>query len=194
MPKTAKKPISLCKINHITDAKIVQKLYEASAAGVSIRLLVRGNCSLVAGLGPKSDRIEIRGIIDRYLEHARILIFCNGGDEQYYIGSADWMPRNIDHRIEAYAPVYDPEIRRELKTIVEFGLADNVAARIVDGTRPKPHLRQRRTAVPFATETIRTLSRPQRRPVTFKHFPNHAKQKTEFRGDRHRIERRTTAD
>ena len=118
----------------ITDAKIVQKLYEASAAGVSIRLLVRGNCSLVAGLGPKSDRIEIRGIIDRYLEHARILIFCNGGDEQYYIGSADWMPRNIDHRIEAYAPVYDPEIRRELKTIVEFGLADNVAARIVDGT------------------------------------------------------------
>ena len=132
--RNGKEAYILCKINHITDAKIVQKLYEASAAGVSIRLLVRGNCSLVAGLGPKSDRIEIRGIIDRYLEHARILIFCNGGDEQYYIGSADWMPRNIDHRIEAYAPVYDPEIRRELKTIVEFGLADNVAARIVDGT------------------------------------------------------------
>ena len=132
--KNGKEAYILCKINHITDAKIVQKLYEASAACVSIRLLVRGNCSLVAGLGPKSDRIEIRGIIDRYLEHARILIFCNGGDEQYYIGSADWMPRNIDHRIEAYAPVYDPEIRRELKTIVEFGLADNVAARIVDGT------------------------------------------------------------
>ena len=132
--KNGKEAYILCKINHITDAKIVQKLYEASAAGVRIRLLVRGNCSLVAGLGPKSDRIEIRGIIDRYLEHARILIFCNGGDEQYYIGSADWMPRNIDHRIEAYAPVYDPEIRRELKTIVEFGLADNVAARIVDGT------------------------------------------------------------
>lgn len=124
----------MCKVNHITDPKMVQRLYDASAAGVDVRLLVRGNCSLVSGQGVLSDRIEIRGIIDRYLEHARILIFCNGGDERYYIGSADWMPRNLDSRIEVYAPVYDPKIQAELKRIVEYGLADNQAARIVDGT------------------------------------------------------------
>ena len=95
---------------------------------------MRGKCSLVSGQGVLSDRIEIRGIIDRYLEHARILIFCNGGDERYYIGSADWMPRNLDSRIEVYAPVYDPKIQAELKRIVEYGLEDNQAARIVDGT------------------------------------------------------------
>lgn len=124
----------MCKVNHITDPKMVQRLYDASAAGVDVRLLVRGNCSLVSGQGVLSDRIEIRGIIDRYLEHARILIFCNGGDERYYIGSADWMPRNLDSRIEVYAPVYDPKIQAELKRIVEYGLEDNQAARIVDGT------------------------------------------------------------
>lgn len=124
----------MCKVNHITDPKMVQRLYDASAAGVDVRLLVRGNCSLVSGQGVLSDRIEIRGIIDRYLEHARILIFCNSGDERYYIGSADWMPRNLDSRIEVYAPVYDPKIQAELKRIVEYGLADNQAARIVDGT------------------------------------------------------------
>ncbi len=124
----------MCKVNHITDPKMVQRLYDASAAGVDVRLLVRGNCSLVAGQGALSDRIEIRGIIDRYLEHARILIFCNEGDERYYIGSADWMPRNLDSRIEVYAPVYDPMIQMEMKRIVEYGLADNQAARIVDGT------------------------------------------------------------
>ena len=120
------------KINHITDPRLVDRLYEAADAGVRLDLLVRGNCSLVTE--GREDRIRIRGIIDRYLEHARILIFCNGGDELYYIGSADWMTRNMDRRIEVYVPVYDLSIRAELRRIVEYGLRDNAAARIVDGS------------------------------------------------------------
>ena len=122
------------KINHITDEDIMRKLYEASAAGVEVDLLVRGNCSLVTGIPGKSDHIRIHGIIDRYLEHSRILIFCNGGDERYYMGSADWMPRNLDNRIEVMTPVYNTFIQEELKRIVEWGMKDNQKGRIVDGT------------------------------------------------------------
>ena len=122
------------KINHITDDEVVKKLYEASEAGVTVDLLVRGNCSLVTGVPGMSDHIRIHGIIDRYLEHSRILIFCNGGDERYFIGSADWMPRNLDHRVEVLTPVYNPAIRAELKRIVEWGMMDNQKGRIVDGT------------------------------------------------------------
>lgn len=124
----------LGKINHITDERLIGKLYEASAAGVQIRLLVRGNCSVVTGIKGLSERIEIRGIIDRYLEHSRILIFGAGEKEHYYIGSADWMSRNLDRRIEVYAPVYDPLMREQLRRILEYGLRDNQAARVVDGS------------------------------------------------------------
>ena len=123
-----------CKINHIVDEKIIEKLYEASNAGVVIKLLVRGNCSVITGVRKLSENIEALGIIDRYLEHSRVLIFANGGDERYFIGSADWMQRNLDNRVEVYTPVYDPEFRQQLKTIIEYGLKDNVKARIVDGS------------------------------------------------------------
>ena len=116
----------LAKVNHITDAKLIRRLYAAAAVGVRLRLLVRGNCSIVASAHDRG-RIEIRGIIDRYLEHSRILIFGHGGDERIYIGSADWMTRNLDNRVEAYAPVYDEAVRRELRRIVDEGLADNVS-------------------------------------------------------------------
>lgn len=124
----------LCKVNHITDRALVEKLYEASAAGVKVDLVVRGNCSLVTGVPGISDNIRINGIIDRYLEHSRIFIFANGGDERYYIGSADWMPRNLDNRIEVITPVYDKEIQNDLKRIVEYGLRDTAKGRIVDGS------------------------------------------------------------
>ena len=107
---------------------------EASAAGVRIDLLVRGNCSLVTGIPGVSDTIRIIGIIDRYLEHSRILIFGNGGEERYFIGSSDWMTRNLDNRIEVMAPVYDPDIQRDLKRVIEFGLRDTMQGHIVDGT------------------------------------------------------------
>ena len=126
--KQAGKPAYiLIKINHITDPVMVKKLYEASSHGVRIDLLVRGNCSLITGVPGVSDTIRINGIIDRYLEHSRIFIFANGGDEKMFIGSADWMPRNLDNRVEVIAPVYDPEIKADLKRVVEYGLKDTSA-------------------------------------------------------------------
>jgi polyphosphate kinase len=123
-----------CKINHIVDDKIIEKLYQASNAGVVIKLLVRGNCSLITGVRKLSENIHAYGIIDRYLEHSRIMIFANGGDELYFIGSADWMGRNLDSRIEVYTPIYDVDLKQQLKKVIEFGLKDNLKARIVDGS------------------------------------------------------------
>ncbi|WP_091820382.1 RNA degradosome polyphosphate kinase [Prevotella sp. kh1p2] len=121
------------KINHITDYEMVAKLYEASQAGVTVDILLRGNCSLVPGVPGLSDNIRAVGIIDRYLEHSRILIFCNGGRNKYYLGSADWMPRNLLSRIEVMTPVYDDELKADLMNTVETGLADTTNGRIIDG-------------------------------------------------------------
>ena len=132
--RAGRKAYILGKINHITDERIVRKLYEASEAGVEIRMLVRGNCSVIPGVAGQSENIELRGIIDRYLEHSRIIIFCNGGHERYYLGSADWMTRNFNRRVEVYVPVHDRTIRAELRRVVEYGLRDNMAARVIDGT------------------------------------------------------------
>ena len=121
------------KINHITDPDVVQKMYAASQAGVRIDALVRGNCSLVPGIAGVSENIRVVGIIDRYLEHSRILIFCNNGKPRYFIGSADWMPRNLVSRIEVLAPVYDDDMKRDLLRTVDFGLRDTTNGRIVDG-------------------------------------------------------------
>lgn len=132
--KKAGKPAYIkIKINHITDPIMVDKLYEASEAGVDIDLVVRGNCSLITNIPNLSTNIRIHGIIDRYLEHSRIFIFANGGDEKVFLGSADWMPRNLDHRIEVITPVYDPAIKGEMKRIVEYGLKDTLQGRVVDG-------------------------------------------------------------
>ena len=122
------------KINHITEPEMVRKLYEASENGVRVDLLVRGNCSLVTGIPGKSDNIRICGIIDRYLEHSRIFIFANGGEKKCFIGSADWMPRNLDNRIEVVTPVYDAKIMEDLEKVIDYGLRDTMQGRIVDGT------------------------------------------------------------
>ena len=121
------------KVNHITDPVMVKKLYEASAAGVPVDIVLRGNCSLVTGVPGVSETIRINGIIDRYLEHSRIFIFAASGEEKCFIGSADWMPRNLDNRIEVVTPVYDPDIKADLRTVVDFGLRDTCQGRIVDG-------------------------------------------------------------
>lgn len=121
------------KINHITDPGMVQKLYEASQAGVPVDLLVRGCCSLVPGKKGISENIRAYGIIDRYLEHSRILVFKAGGKNLTFIGSADWMPRILDRRFEVMAPVIDPEIKREMLAIIDMGLRDNISARVIDG-------------------------------------------------------------
>lgn len=133
--KQAGKPAYIrIKINHITDTTMVKKLYEASANGVPVDLLVRGNCSLITGIPGVSDNIRINGIIDRYLEHSRIFIFAAGGEDKTFIGSADWMPRNLDNRVEVITPVYDPEIKTDLRKVIDFGLRDNLQGSVVDGS------------------------------------------------------------
>lgn len=139
------------KINHITDEGIVERLYRASKAGVKIELLVRGNCSLVTGVPGVSENIQAAGIIDRYLEHSRIFIFCAGGERKTYIGSADWMPRNLDRRIEVVTRVFDDAMRDDLLRTVDYGLRDNVNARVVDGTG-----RNEIRSIPGETEPFRS--------------------------------------
>ena len=121
------------KINHITDTDMVTKLYQASKAGVKIAIVIRGNCSLVPGLKGLSENIRCVGIIDRYLEHSRILIFANGGKPRFFIGSADWMPRNLLNRIEVLTPVYDEEMQADLMRTISYGMRDSTNGRLIDG-------------------------------------------------------------
>jgi polyphosphate kinase len=127
----------IAKINSLTDTKIIRKLYEASQAGVPIDLIVRGVCSLRPGVPGLSDTINVISIVGRFLEHSRIFYFANGGEEDIYIGSADWMQRNLDRRVELLAPIEDARLKKHLKEdILDLGLRDNVKARrlLVNGT------------------------------------------------------------
>jgi len=120
------------KLNNLTDAEIIENLYEASRAGVKIKLIIRGMFSLVTDLKDTSENIKAIGIVDRFLEHSRLMIFCNGGSEECYISSADLMTRNIEHRIEVTCPVFDKNIRAELKKMFNILWHDNLKARKLD--------------------------------------------------------------
>ncbi len=119
------------KLNNLVDIEVIKKLYEASMEGVKIKLIIRGICSLVAGVKGLSDNIEAISIVDKFLEHSRVFIFYNGGDEKYFLSSADWMARNFDHRSEVAVPVYDKNIQQQLKKIIDTQLADNTKARVL---------------------------------------------------------------
>lgn len=127
--KHKKKAFINIKINSLTDKAIIAKLYEASNSGVKINLFIRGICSLVPQQKGWSENITVISIVDRFLEHARIMNFCNDGKELFYITSADWMTRNIDNRIEVSCPIYNKEIQQLLKLNLEFHLKDNQKAR-----------------------------------------------------------------
>ncbi|MDP4273824.1 MAG: polyphosphate kinase 1, partial [Bacteroidota bacterium] len=130
---TAKRPAYIIlKINNLVDSDMIKKLYQANNAGVKIKLIVRGICSLIPGIPGMSENIEAISIVDRFLEHSRIFVFCNNNKELYYISSADWMTRNLDHRIEVACPIYDKDMQKELRTIIDTQLRDNVKARIID--------------------------------------------------------------
>ncbi|MGZ4035820.1 MAG: polyphosphate kinase 1 [Bacteroidia bacterium] len=138
----ANKPASiLLKLNNLVDPEMIKKLYEASSEGVKIKLIVRGICSLVAGVRGLSDNIETISIVDKFLEHSRVFIFYNGGDEKYFISSADWMTRNLDHRSEVAVPIYDKKIQKELKEIIDLLWSDNTKARIL-GSKQDNEYRQ----------------------------------------------------
>ena len=126
------------KLNHIVDEKMVTKLYEAVTAGVRVELCLRGNCSLLPGVPSYSEGLFINAIISRYLEHSRIYVFGGGGEPKYYIGSTDWMTRNLDRRIEVMTPVYDPAIQRELDFIISAGLRDTEQGYYVQGEAVRP--------------------------------------------------------
>ncbi len=130
----------IIKINSLTDDTIIRTLYRASQAGVKIDLIVRGICVLRPGIEGLSENIRVVSIVGRFLEHSRIFYFANGGEEEIYIGSADWMHRNLDRRVEAIVPINDARLRESIKQeILEIYLKDNVNARILnaDGTYQK---------------------------------------------------------
>lgn len=130
--KAGKKAAITAKMNSLEDLEMIEWLYKASNAGVKIRLLVRGFTSLIPGVKDLSENIYITSIVDQFLEHGRIYVFENGGEEKIFFGSADWMTRNLDRRIEVIAPIYNEEIAQEFKDILEIQLKDNVKARIQD--------------------------------------------------------------
>ena len=111
---------------------MINKLYEASMAGVVVRIIVRGICCLKPGIKPLSERIQVIRIVDRYLEHARIFVFHHGGDDLVYMGSADLMKRNLYRRIEVIFPVLDAEVKEEIMRLLAFQLHDNTKARMLD--------------------------------------------------------------
>ncbi|HNX87331.1 MAG TPA: polyphosphate kinase 1 [Bacteroidales bacterium] len=129
--KLGKEAWAIIKLNSLVDEKMVKKLYKASQAGVKIQLIIRGICTLVPGLPGVSENITAISIVDRFLEHARIIVFGNGGTPQYYVTSADWMVRNFDNRIEVATPVFNPAIQEQLKAILDIQLKDNVKARLL---------------------------------------------------------------
>jgi polyphosphate kinase len=115
----------IAKMNSLVDPEIISALYEASQVGVGIDLIIRGMCCLRPGVTGLSDHIRAISVIGRFLEHSRIFYFANGGKEEVYIGSADWMPRNLDTRVEVVTPVEEPHLVHELKQILDIILADN---------------------------------------------------------------------
>jgi len=130
--EAGKKAWIILKLNSLADPELVKKLYEASEAGVKVQLIARSNCSLVPDVKKLSENIEAISIVDRLLEHARVFVFCNGGDEKVFISSADWMFRNFDQRNETAVPIYDSKIKKELRTLLDIQLNDNIKARVID--------------------------------------------------------------
>jgi len=120
---------AIIKLNSIVDRQIAKKLYDASKAGVRIDLINRGICVIQPGIPGISENIHALSIVDKYLEHSRVYVFCNRGNPLYYISSADWMPRNFDHRIEVVCPIFDKEIQQELWDVLHIQMRDNVKSR-----------------------------------------------------------------
>jgi polyphosphate kinase len=146
----------IAKMNSLVDTEIINELYKASQVGVKINLIVRGICCLVPGAKGLSDHIKVISIIDRFLEHARVYIFANGGDERLYLSSADWMTRNLSHRIETAFPVYNVQCKNEIMSIINLQLADSQKAREINTMQNNPYLAAKsKNPVRSQTETIK---------------------------------------
>jgi polyphosphate kinase len=153
--KTGKPAYILAKVNRVADKQIIEKLYEASNAGVKIDLIVRGICMLRPGVPGLSENIRVRNIIGRFLEHSRVFYFANGVEEEVYIGSADWMARNLKHRIEVIAPVSDPSLKHYLKNVLLAAyLRDNVKARELQADGSYREVPRAPADKPFMSQTF----------------------------------------
>ncbi|MCR5143956.1 MAG: RNA degradosome polyphosphate kinase [Lachnospiraceae bacterium] len=141
--KDGKKAVIVAKMNSLCDKEIIEKLYDASRAGVQIHLIIRGICCLRTGIENVSDNIEVKSIVGTFLEHSRIFYFYNNGQEDIYMGSADWMPRNLDRRVEILFPVEDDIIKERLKHILEICLKDNTKAYIMKNDGEYAHVNRR---------------------------------------------------
>ena len=137
----------IIKVNNLVDREIIAKLYQASHAGVRVRAIIRGMCSLVPGVKGLSENIEVISIVDRFLEHPRVCVFHNNGQHDVFISSADWMTRNIDHRVEVGVPIYDTNLKQQIINILEIQFKDTTKARIIDAeqkNRYKPRGNKRK--------------------------------------------------
>jgi polyphosphate kinase len=130
--KAGKPAYMILKMNSLADEQVITKLYQASNAGVKIKMIIRGMCCLVPGVKGFSENIEVISIVDKYLEHARVHIYCNGGNELIYLTSADFMTRNIDNRVEVGFPIYDAALKKEIREIINIQLEDNTKAREIN--------------------------------------------------------------
>jgi len=138
--KMGKPAYIIAKMNSLEDGEMIAQLVEASQAGVDIQLIVRGICRLVPGIKGYTDNIKVISIIDRFLEHGRVYIFCNDGKEVIYISSADWMKRNLDWRVEVAVPIKDPDLHNELRAIINLQLHDNTKARQIVKSQDNPYV------------------------------------------------------
>ncbi|MEO8794374.1 MAG: polyphosphate kinase 1 [Daejeonella sp.] len=141
--KDGKEAYIILKMNSISDEEAIAKLYDASNAGVKIQMIIRGMCCLIPGVEGYSENISVISIIDKYLEHARVWIFANDGDEKMYLTSADLMSRNLDHRVEVGFPVLDANIRKEIRDVIDIQLKDNTKAREINQNNNNKYIRSR---------------------------------------------------
>jgi polyphosphate kinase len=138
--KKGKPAWMIVKVNNLVDKRLVNRLYEASEAGVKIDIIVRGICTLIPNIPKKSENIRAIRIVDRFLEHSRMFVFCNDDNPEYFIGSADWMERNLDQRFEVAVPIRSPALQQQIWDILQIQLSDNVKARLISATRPNERI------------------------------------------------------
>lgn len=131
----------IIKLNNLLDPSLIKKLYEASNAGVKISLIIRGMCGIVPGIKNQSENIRVISIVGRFLEHSRVMVFSNKGDEKIFISSADWMGRNLDKRVEVTCPIKDPKNKKEILEYLKFQLKDNCKSRIIDDLQKNKYYR-----------------------------------------------------
>jgi len=141
--KRKKQAFILLKMNSISDEELIERLYQAAREGVEIKMVIRGISCMFTQNKKFIQPVQAISIVDEYLEHSRIFIFHNNGNERVFISSADWMVRNLDHRVEATCPIFDKNIKKVLKTILHIQLSDNVKARILDNDQDNIYVQEK---------------------------------------------------